>query len=261
MEIWEPVKTHSIYSVSSLGNIKRNDTNRPMTKVLNHNGYHVIKFNIPNVKIYRVSRLVALTFIPNPNKLSQVNHIDGNKLNNAIDNLEWCDAYYNMKHAHDNNLVIRKKGELATSVKLSTLEVIDIFKSKLTHPKKDIAKLYNVSVANVNLIQNCKSRFEEIKNNLSETEINIILKSDAVISRPVKAVYELDSYNGRIIKEWKSVIEISESLKLNKGSISEVASGHKGSVHGHYFIYKEKFTQEAALNRDLDAERKILENG
>lgn len=259
MEIWKPIKTHPIYSVSSLGNIKRTDTNILMTKVLNHNGYHIIKLNIPNVKIYRVSRLVALTFIPNPNKLPQVNHKDGNKLNNSVDNLEWCTREYNINHAHETGLVIRKKGELATSVKLSTLDVINIFKSKLTHPKKDIAKLYNVSLPTINLIQNCKSRFEEIKNNLSEIEINTILKSNSIIDRPLKVVYELDFYNGNIIKEWKSINEISESLKLNKASISEVASGNKSSIYGHYFIYKDTFTENNALNRDLEKERKELE--
>ena len=44
-------------------------------------------------------RLVAETFIPNPKKLPQVNHLDGNTLNNHVSNLEWCDAYDNLMHA------------------------------------------------------------------------------------------------------------------------------------------------------------------
>lgn len=47
-------------------------------------------------------RLVASTFIPNPNMLPEVNHIDGNKHNNSVDNLEWCDRSSNMKHAYLN---------------------------------------------------------------------------------------------------------------------------------------------------------------
>lgn len=46
-----------------------------------------------------VHRLVAETFIPNPKKLPQVNHLDGNTLNNHVSNLEWCDAYDNLMHA------------------------------------------------------------------------------------------------------------------------------------------------------------------
>ena len=48
---------------------------------------------------YSVHRLVATAFIPNPKRLPQVNHLDGNKLNNHVANLEWCDAYDNVMHA------------------------------------------------------------------------------------------------------------------------------------------------------------------
>ena len=52
----------------------------------------------------RVHRLLALAFIPNPENLPQVNHIDGNKLNNSLDNLEWVTNSINVQHGYDNGL-------------------------------------------------------------------------------------------------------------------------------------------------------------
>ena len=56
-------------------------------------------------KHYLLHRLVAQSFLSNPNNYEQVNHIDGNKKNNNSNNLEWCNASQNMKHAYNSNLI------------------------------------------------------------------------------------------------------------------------------------------------------------
>lgn len=58
-----------------------------------------------NGKDFKIHRLVAKTFIPNPNNLPQVNHIDGNKKNNSVDNLEWVSRSGNVRHAYDTGLI------------------------------------------------------------------------------------------------------------------------------------------------------------
>ena len=87
------------YSVSNEGEVKNDKTNRKMTLGF-HQGYRTVglKVNGKN-KGLRVHRLVANVFIPNPEKKPYVNHIDGNRGNNKLENLEWVTPSENTQHA------------------------------------------------------------------------------------------------------------------------------------------------------------------
>lgn len=79
-------------------------------------GYYRISLCVNNKeRQYTAHRLIALTFIPNTLNKSQVNHKDGNKLNNSIDNLEWCTPSENAKHAVSTGLVKILKGKKSKS--------------------------------------------------------------------------------------------------------------------------------------------------
>lgn len=68
-------------------------------------GYLQLNINTPKTKSYLVHRLVAELYIPNPDELPEVNHKDGNKLNNKSSNLEWCTRSQNIQHGIDNGLI------------------------------------------------------------------------------------------------------------------------------------------------------------
>lgn len=92
-------------------------------------GYEKVTLSKDGEKFYfTVHRLVALSFISNPNNKPHVNHIDGNKLNNRIDNLEWCTMSENMQHAFKNKLHIPSgaKGERSARSKLKEVDVLEI---------------------------------------------------------------------------------------------------------------------------------------
>lgn len=110
-EIWKDVVGYEgLYKVSNLGRVKslKGYHRKDCILKLRNNlyGYLTVGLSKHNKsKRIKVHRLVAETFIPNPQNYEQVNHIDGNKLNNNVLNLEWCNRSYNMKHAYDNNLL------------------------------------------------------------------------------------------------------------------------------------------------------------
>lgn len=118
---------------------------------LSREGYEHIKLN---KKDYKVHRLVALAFIPNPENKEQVNHIDGNKLNNCVDNLEWCDNSYNQKHAWDLGLQQKRH---PINCKLSQEEADNVRHLYLIGAStNELAKMYNVSKTTIKDIINGK---------------------------------------------------------------------------------------------------------
>jgi hypothetical protein len=118
LEIWKDIEGYeSLYQVSNLGRVKSLErvvgcgnkmirVNEKIRKLNpNGNGYLNLLLHKEGVKkAFRVHRLVAEAFIPNPNNLPEVNHKDGDKLNNTVDNLEWCTKSHNETHARKTGL-------------------------------------------------------------------------------------------------------------------------------------------------------------
>ena len=103
-EIWVPVKNYEqFYQISNLGRIrsfhkkKNTESFYILNPTLINSGYYNVTLYSPQAGRHKmlVHRLVAETFIPNPDNLPCVNHKDENKLNNSADNLEWCTYAYN----------------------------------------------------------------------------------------------------------------------------------------------------------------------
>ena len=107
-EIWKRVIEKNIgeYEVSNMGNVRNAITGRVLKPFTNTAGYQQVdltkyeKDKKQKKRLFLVHRLVANAFIPNDNPTDNVlvNHKDENKLNNRVDNLEWCSAYYNTRY-------------------------------------------------------------------------------------------------------------------------------------------------------------------
>ena len=114
-EIWCPVKNYeSLYEVSDQGRVKslKFGKERILKQGRMPNGYLLVcLYNNGEKKSCKVHRLVAQTFIPNPDNLPEVNHKDENKENNSVQNLEWCDRKYNQNYGTGIQRMAEKKSK------------------------------------------------------------------------------------------------------------------------------------------------------
>lgn len=120
-------------------------------------GYLQVKLSKEGKWYYkRVHRLVAEAFIPNPHNLKQVNHIDGDKTNNEVSNLEWIDNKNNTQHGYDNNLYHSKHRNIK-------IEVYD----KITHQLINTYKSIRETANELNINRKTLSRilFDDKENN------------------------------------------------------------------------------------------------
>jgi len=163
-EIWKDIKGHEgLYQVSNLGRVKSlervdrlgRSVEEKVLKNKNHSaGYHqIVLFNFGIKRRFYIHRLVAGAFIPNTECKPQVNHIDGDKLNNRVENLEWCTQSENIKHAFKNGLS-SQKGERNATSKLTKKQVLDIRKMYATgeYTQKNIADEYRTVQATISSV-------------------------------------------------------------------------------------------------------------
>lgn len=104
MEQWQDIPGYEgLYQVSTLGRIKSNRSIKSLH--IDKGGYLTVWLCKDSIqKNYKAHRLVALAFIPNPENKATVNHIDGNKQNNCVENLEWATHSENINHANRTGL-------------------------------------------------------------------------------------------------------------------------------------------------------------
>lgn len=104
MEIWKDIKgLEGTYQISNLGRVRRCFVLKPEIRKNHRTDYTCSRISIRG-RHYSIHRLVAQAFIPNPENKSQVNHKDGNPLNNNVENLEWSTPQENTIHAINHDL-------------------------------------------------------------------------------------------------------------------------------------------------------------
>ena len=148
VEVWKTIEEYPNYEISNLGNVWNKRRRKKLKPCVNSSNYK--KYVLSGKNVY-AHRLVAEAFIPNPDNLPEVNHKDGNKWNNYVENLEWVTKSANALHAFANGL--RNIGGYTrykvaqSSHRFSAIDVSAI--NELYHvdgyTKKQIAEMFNCS--------------------------------------------------------------------------------------------------------------------
>jgi hypothetical protein len=157
MENWKPVVGYEeIYEVSDLGRVRRikpgssTRVGRISRGSLTPDGYIRVSlsFHDSTKRTHNVARLVAIAFIPNPENKPEVNHRDGNKVNNCVDNLEWVTVLENRRHARDTGLWQSTKGSKNGSSKVNEEIVLEMRKlhKELKLSFAELGRRYGISI-------------------------------------------------------------------------------------------------------------------
>ncbi|WP_222121748.1 NUMOD4 domain-containing protein [Bacillus thuringiensis] len=165
MEKWKQIKGFG-YEVSTYGRVRNALSGKILKQQLHDNKYYRITLYHHGKKInQKIHRLVAYAFIDNKGNKPFINHKDGNKLNNHVDNLEWCTNDENMKHALRTGLIKRLNKETVIAI------YSDCWINQL--PIYKIAKKYNVTKHTVRSIKG-KHSYKDI---LKKIKLQLVIEA------------------------------------------------------------------------------------
>lgn len=154
MEQWIKIPD-STFEVSSIGRVRNTLTGKMRALSVDGSGYHNIMLH--NRKTHKIHRLVAEAFIPNPEEKRTVNHINGIKTDNRVENLEWATYQENSIHSIKTGLQVSLKGSQHGASKVSEDMVLKIRNDHKNDKVEYLALLFGLSIGSISMIRNRKT--------------------------------------------------------------------------------------------------------
>ena len=218
-EVWRDIQGfENQYAISTKGRVRNIRTGRILKYGIDGHGYPFVVLYKANSKPkqIKIHKLVAESFIDNPNKLPQVDHIDEVKTNNDVSNLRWVSASENIRHSSHKQ---------SCKIKQLTLdgELVKVWESS-----KQIEK--ETGYSHGNILKCCRGKYKQAYGYHWEyTDPSQQHKHN----RPVAALTK----DGEFVAKYKSVAEASRCLKISYTQVYLCLNGKLKSTHGLKFIY------------------------
>ena len=247
-EIFKPIFINGIetqYAISNKGNVRNSNTGKILQPEVSNCGYlRVGMYYVKDEKRYHihgsVHRLVALAFIPNPDNLPQVNHKDGNKTNNKVDNLEWSSPSDNDYHAYATGLKKRIYGENSHLHKYSRESIEEACKLMESgkYAIREISDITNIPVAML-----CRVRLRKSWCNVSKNYHVENCKKSQRYDGSQYSMWQIEKVFILLSENKLSIYDISDRTKVSVATIRNIVAHGKGlkqyeSLYDEYDISK-----------------------
>lgn len=228
------IKGFNHHYIDKNGRVLNTKTNNYLTPNVRKNGYYLVTINEFNKSYKRyLHRILGEAFIKNPLNKRTVNHIDGNKLNNNLDNLEWATDSENLKHAYRIGLISSKKLVLDTYIK----EILERFfkHENLTNIVKD----YNFNLSSLSIgIKNYLLKFPELSIKFkNELKYQKTIRQSKSKHNTIK-IDMFDKHTKEFIKTFNSLQEATIFCgKKSSGSLSNALNNKQKYAYGYIWKF------------------------
>lgn len=230
---------NSSYMIYSDGRVQNIVTGKFKKTKVDKKGYESIDVYVGGKMIYTtVHILVARTFIANPDNKKQVNHIDGNKLNNRVDNLEWTTPAENVAHAVKTGLI---RGSGGKHLKKEDWDNILALRHKGVSAEK-LALQYNVTIGTITK----NAKIDESNHNYIEAK-NKRDREKALLGNVSKEILQFTK-QGVFVKKHDSINKACKDSGVNNRDMSKVCVGIRKSAGGYIWKYGELTGEELLIN-------------
>lgn len=233
-EIWKDIPSYEgYYQVSSLGRIRSIGRIKKILRfIVEKKGYLAVSLCVSyQRKIFTVHRIVANVFIPNPLGLSDVNHKNGNKKDNSLNNLEWLSHKDNVRHAMETGIT-----NYIHRSKLTEDDVLNIDRLYFVEKwnMQDISKMYGMEVRSIR--------------NILKRKIWKHVKPDPSIERVFRSSYRESRYNKKGNNSKLQVVDVIKIKALLRDGVDkrEIANLFGVGRHCIYNISREKLWRHVA---------------